>query len=703
METKMHDTPLIWVEKIWSVAKSSQLSDEMFAEIEQELKKISHFLNLDTNQAFLTVIIFKISSDCEKINLNNLALFFDCNTMSLMKYHNDILQLIYKRILLGDRTRKENYNIDIFNSNLKLNIDIPHCIVNNKPYTELVIPTFQENLQLVEFIHSQSQKLEQNDLRVEYFIPMIQKVIESNQQLTIIKKLKDHGIDDFKDIIILSYAMIEYILGSHDFNVKDFSESICESNMEHVQRISDLSTGNHILIKNKMLEKESLQAEWEYLIGENLLKIMYETEILKLNFKPKFKTNEDFLEEVALIFSKIENRKMPLSIFDMNLARLVFKNRHLKIISEVLKLKLKPLNSYILYFLIHKNINKKSNVDIIELMSNVYRDNKKRIEEIDKINSEEHELLTHNLIEINEGGFFGETLASLTELSIDLMKRCNIYKAKSLKKSNITLPENIIDKPLFFNSEDESSINMLSQLLDEEKYKSLHARMKERGLPHGIVALLYGAPGTGKTETVYQLARRHGRPIYKVEISQTKSMWFGESEKRIKNVFKDYQMYCESQKTMPILLFNEADAIIGKRKDSGFSSVSQTENAIQNILLDELERFSGIFIATTNLLQNIDPAFDRRFLFKIEYHQPNGETMANIWKSKLKDLEMIDIEALSKQFPMSGGQIENIVRKIEMQYVLQNQAPTQEEVVQWCMEEINHRVSRGRMGFVVGG
>lgn len=702
METKNNEKPLIWVERITYLAKNSQLSDKMFQEIEEDLSKLSHFFNLEKNQAFLMAVFFKLNTEYMRINLNNLARFFDCNNMDLMRFHNDILQLMYKGVLFGETTNNKKIDINVFNSNLRLNIEIPHCIIDGEAFSNLVTPKIDDNLSLVEFIHNLCQKLLNGKICFQFFIPSVEKIVCNNQSLSLLKKLKKHGIINTKDIIILSYAMIEHIMGSSSFNIKYLSENICENNMEHLLRISEINSLNHILLKTKMVEKESLDNEWEFCVGDNLLIIMHETEIVKPSFKPKFGTNEEFLEEIAQKISMLENKKLPFEFFKSHVIVLVETNKNLEIVKEVLKLKLSDINMSILFYLIHENINKIINVDIIELFTNIYRDKRERVQEIDKINNEEHELLLNHLIEINEGGFFGETTVSLTEVSIDLMKRSNIYKVKSLKKSGITLPEEIVEKPLFFNAEDESSINMLSQLLDEEKYKSVHLRMKEKGLPHGIVALLYGAPGTGKTETVYQLARRHGRPIFKVEISQTKSMWFGESEKRIKKIFKEYQMYCDTQKTMPILLFNEADAIISKRKDSGFSSVSQTENAMQNILLDELERFSGIFIATTNLLQNIDPAFDRRFLFKIEYHQPNGETMTNIWKSKLKDVEAIDIEALSKQFPMSGGQIENIVRKIEMQYILHNKKPTNEEVINWCMEEQQHRVGRIKMGFVVG-
>ncbi len=89
------------------------------------------------------------------------------------------------------------------------------------------------------------------------------------------------------------------------------------------------------------------------------------------------------------------------------------------------------------------------------------------------------------------------------------------------------------------------------------------------------------------------------------------------------------------QSVTPILFFNEADAIIAKRKEATSSNVSDTENRIQNILLEEIENFEGILIATTNLVSKIDTAYERRFLFKIEFQKPSITVKAQIWKSKM--------------------------------------------------------------------
>ena len=97
--------------------------------------------------------------------------------------------------------------------------------------------------------------------------------------------------------------------------------------------------------------------------------------------------------------------------------------------------------------------------------------------------------------------------------------------------------------------------------------------------------MFYGAPGTGKTESVLQIARESGRDIMQVDISSVRNKWYGETEKQIKKIFTDYKDLVKQSKKTPILLFNEADAILSVRSELGSdsSSVGKTENAIQNI------------------------------------------------------------------------------------------------------------------------
>lgn len=138
---------------------------------------------------------------------------------------------------------------------------------------------------------------------------------------------------------------------------------------------------------------------------------------------------------------------------------------------------------------------------------------------------------------------------------------------------------------------------------------------------------------------------------------------------------------------MPILFFNEADALINKRTEHVEQSVDKMDNAMQNILLQEIEDLDGILIATTNLTANLDKAFERRFLFKVEFHNPCKEVKTQIWRSMLKDLKQDEAERLAAQFDFSGGQIENISRKKTIDYILTGRQPSVQELEDYCRAE----------------
>ncbi len=147
------------------------------------------------------------------------------------------------------------------------------------------------------------------------------------------------------------------------------------------------------------------------------------------------------------------------------------------------------------------------------------------------------------------------------------------------------------------------------------------ARVSKSGLPPGLTVLLHGAPGTGKTVAALNLAHAGGRPVLQVDMSQVRDKYVGESEKNVSAVFRRWREYRKKDGPAPLLLLNEADALVGRRVAVGHS-VDQMHNIMQNVLLEELERFDGILVATTNLLDNIDAAFDRRFLFKLRFDPP---------------------------------------------------------------------------------
>ena len=305
---------------------------------------------------------------------------------------------------------------------------------------------------------------------------------------------------------------------------------------------------------------------------------------------------------------------------------------------------------------------------------------------------------------VGEDGFFNIDLFHIKdEIKEELFEDVGGLRKRTTRKTRMKLiPSNDIKpRDLFYNPGEAEQVNRLASLLADATYRSTCERLKESGLRTGFSCIFYGSPGTGKTETVYQLARQTGRALVPINVSEIKSCWVGESEKLIKNVFDKYRKLVQESDIAPILLFNEADAIFGIRREAATDAVDKMENAIQNIILQEMEELDGILIATTNLTQNLDKAFERRFLYKIKFNKPLPDVKCKIWKSFLPGLSDEQAAELASGFDFSGGQIENVSRKKVIQTIIEGHEPSFDEVKGYCGEELidNNNGQRKRIGF----
>lgn len=261
------------------------------------------------------------------------------------------------------------------------------------------------------------------------------------------------------------------------------------------------------------------------------------------------------------------------------------------------------------------------------------------------------------------------------------------YKQRSVSLAKLIQSESIGVKHLFYNAKEKDQIDRLADLLSQEKFPVVKERMKEANMRPGFACIFYGSPGTGKTESVLQLARMTGRNVLQVDIARLRSKWVGDSEKQVQALFDQYEDMVNENKVCPILLINEADAIISKRTSNVSGSVDKMENTLQNIILQAMEQMCGILIATTNLTENMDPAFERRFLFKVKFDKPSVEVKAKIWHSMLPSLPIEDATVLAKHYNFCGGQIENIARKQIVEYVLSGEAANVKSLQKFCDEE----------------
>jgi len=216
------------------------------------------------------------------------------------------------------------------------------------------------------------------------------------------------------------------------------------------------------------------------------------------------------------------------------------------------------------------------------------------------------------------------------------------------------------------NPKTEETLNNLMRQVDKEVVNRLvewGIKDKKSGIDARII--FYGSAGTGKTMTAYSLAKSLKRQVLAFDCSKILSMYVGESEKNVRKIFDTFYELSQKTKTEPILLLNEADQFLGARSSGNITGSDQMHNQMQNIFLEQIENFRGILIATTNLLENIDKAFSRRFNYKIEFSKPDKEQRLRLWKLMLPENAPYDkkfnIEELS-EYKLTGGQINLIVK-----------------------------------------
>lgn len=308
-----------------------------------------------------------------------------------------------------------------------------------------------------------------------------------------------------------------------------------------------------------------------------------------------------------------------------------------------------------------------------------------------KFKNRQHALCVNNLMEATDNDF--DTYRLTNKARIEYLKEFGIEEDEdqtivdSKHSSDEEDEKPVVEKKLFYNPSEKEQIDRLKVLLSQEKFGEVQNRMRAGGMRPGFACLFYGGPGTGKTETVIQLAHATGREIVQVNVANLRNMYVGESEKNTQKIFDDYKEKLEESDTTPILLFNEADGIFGNRYTGINDSVNQMENTIQNIILQNMETFEGILIATTNLTDNFDKAFERRFLFKIHFEKPKADVRKQIWMSVLPNLTSDDAAILASRYEFTGSMIENVARRLTIDEILYNHKATLDTIKKLCDEE----------------
>lgn len=257
-------------------------------------------------------------------------------------------------------------------------------------------------------------------------------------------------------------------------------------------------------------------------------------------------------------------------------------------------------------------------------------------------------------------------------------------------------------KELSFSDESREEIENLRYVLSIEGFAHACNLLVTKKRNPSILSLLWGGPGTGKTETVKQIALETGRDIFLFDVAKVTASDWGATENLYRNLFSAYRYIVAVKTVTPILLINEADQVLSKRLPDVTRSIDKSENTVSNILLQEFEDMHGILLATTNNAKILDEAFDRRFLFKTELKKPDAKARKKIWLSMIPDLMDKEAEYLAMQYDMSGAEINNVATKRDLAELYYKGDRGLAYIEKLCRKELwgNVRDSKcGRIGF----
>ncbi|HEF2936031.1 TPA: ATP-binding protein [Campylobacter jejuni] len=316
-----------------------------------------------------------------------------------------------------------------------------------------------------------------------------------------------------------------------------------------------------------------------------------------------------------------------------------------------------------------------------------------------------------NLIEYDEYlNAFGDISKSFFIID-EILQRIINFEPKQSKKIKI---ESVLkDQDIFELIEPSTDINdiimpentkeLLENILKQQDKKVLE-RLHSWGIKSNknieAKIIFYGPAGTGKTMSALAMAKSMKKSVLSFDCSKILSKWVGESEQNVRKIFDTYKNIVQTCKQSPILLLNEADQFLSTRVD-GSSGSDKMHNQMQNIFLEQIERFSGVIIATTNFLESLDSAFSRRFDYKIEFKKPDFRDRLKIWEKFLPKKALFekdfDINILSN-YELSGAQILMVVKNTALKVaVSQDGVFKMQDFIESIQKELNSSFDKSKI------
>lgn len=663
--------------------------------IQPALERIVKELNLaSTDEAMMFVAVFDRHCDERTSDISDLANYFNCSSLAVMEYQGCLEGMADKGILRHDnedefRMQKMAFAIpDALFEDIVGGREIRKNLVGQKEYTAF---------DFINAVHNIIEARRSNSISTSKLLTLVENLEKKHSEIDFVKTIM--SLESVVDNRTILYESCKDFIDNFERGASGIGctlGDIFEKPEVKARQRKQLIESTHPLVEEGLIE---IHDKDEMAVTTKTLTMLFGELVNSFKKSMQAKDVYEFVQNIATLASDLDDADTYGKLtFYKKLQVMEDENPRLEFITK-LKNSVPDFDFRLIFYMVANELVRGDTYRLREIGDLFTKSQEMHI--MRDFKEERTVLQTRKLVELSSDSMFGYSELSLTDKGKELFlgEDADLF-IESVSGRDIIKHTDVQEKKLFFTHDLDRQLNRVAETLNEKNYHDMCNRLKEKHLPTGVAALLYGHPGTGKTETVMQIARQTGRDIMHVDISSTKSCWFGESEKLIKGVFEKYRSLCKKSKVKPILLFNEADGVFGKRKDSNSSNVAQTENAIQNIILEEMEKLDGILIATTNLADNFDKAFERRFLFKIHFDKPTLEAKTNIWLNKLPSLDKLSAERLAEQFDFSGGEIDNIARKATMDEIVGGIAPSYESLLTLCKEEKIGKNKSSRVGFV---
>ena len=535
------------------------------------------------------------------------------------------------------------------------------------------------------------------------------------ESLDIYTQLKCN-IDETK---LLQYLTKQYIIGTDSLMVIDILSEFYDTkkfeHLENIYHIKNLLELGWIVQNNFSSTKISELSQLELInavvsLSSSFLKLL-EVGSLELVL-PEIKEYNDHLEYLQDQFFKIDLAQKLNVVkhnFDENSPNANRLRSKLSLLENRIKERVETTTTPIMLedFFKENNLNDQEQMIFLALLKEEYGGSDESIRDMNSlialISSDDYEKIKHRSLLEESGNLISNSLIDYDEMLTPFgginrnfyIPEQILYKIshpvkKSKRTQKIKLDMLIQEQEMFeliepkktlddvvLNEKTKETLDSLLKQVDKtviDKLKKWGIKDKKKGIDARII--FYGAAGTGKTITALALAKSLKKQVLSFDCSKILSMYVGESEKNVRKIFDDYKELCVKTKSEPILLLNEADQFLSNRVSGQISGSDKMHNQMQNIFLEQIERFEGILVATTNLLESIDKAFSRRFNYKIEFLKPQEKQRKLLWEkllpSNLPLCSDFDIDKLISR-KLTGGQIELVIKNTAYKLAIENE------------------------------